>query len=244
MTHLLLALVLSAHAGVTDELSVLPAADSTLARDIATAEPVLARNGQPRFTDPAWVSAGALRPLLARVASGDDSADVKVALLGVVSRIDGDWGGAVVALAAEEADPAVRRMLVEILGEASVDHARAGLSVALSDGSEAVRLAAMRALGAHEDGAQLGDLAVLALADDSVVVREEAARAIGYCGYVAGFEALRAALGDNAADVRHRALRSLQKLDAPRTAALPELSRLAGDADPRITREVARLRGE
>ena len=77
----------------------------------------------------------------------------------------------------------------------------------------------------------------------SVAVRTEAARSIGYCGHTAGFGPLRELLTDADADVRFRALRSLQKLDQAKTAGLPEVSALVTDADTRIAREAGKLLG-
>ncbi len=54
---------------------------------------------------------------------------------------------------------------------------------------------------------------------------------------------MKSLLSDSDSDVRYRALRSLQKLDASTVAGLPELSTLAADADPRISREASLLLG-
>lgn len=214
-----------------------------LARDIATGDPGLSRSGQPVFPDATWRVPEAAGALLVRIAEGGESADVRVGLLDALSRTKGDWAPAVVGLLRHETHPDVRRMMVEILREAPIAQARAGVTLGLSDSDVSVRAAAVRVVGNHFDGAKLGDLAVMGLRDHSPAVRTEAARSIGYAGFTDGFGAVKSLLSDSDSDVRYRALRSLQKLDASTVAGLPELSTLAADADPRISREASLLLG-
>ena len=212
-----------------------------LARAIATGAPELSRTGQPLFVDASWRVPEATGALLVRIANGDDTASERVGLLAALSRTQGDWSAAVVGLLATESSPEVRRMMVEILREAPVDDARAGVQMGLADAEAEVRAAAMRVVGNHEDGSAMGDLAVSALSDSAVVVRTEAARSIGYAGYTAGFAPMRALLTDADPDVRFRALRGLEKLDLAKAASLPEVSAMVNDTDPRIAREAGKL---
>jgi len=214
-----------------------------LARVIATGNPGLSRSGQPIFPDASWRVPEAAGALLVRIAEGGESAGVRVGLLDALSRTKGDWASAVVGLLGHESNPEVRRMMVEILREAPVAQARAGITLGLSDSDAGVRAASVRVVGNHIDGVKLGDLAVAGLLDLTPGVRTEAARSIGYAGFTDGFGAVQALLTDSDADVRYRALRSLQKLNASMVAGLPELSTLATDADPRISREASKLLG-
>jgi len=231
-----------AHAAVVSA-DALARSQPRLAQAIASDEPVPSRSGQPLFIDASWRVPEAAGALLVRIAEGADSPAERVGLLDALSRTKGDWSSAVVGLLASEASPEVRRMMVEILREAPVDAARAGVQLGLADADASVRAAAVRVIGNHVDGVELGDLAVSALSDNAVVVRTEAARSIGYAGYSAGFGPMRSLLADADADVRFRALRSLQKLDSTKVVGLPELSTLAADADPRVAREAGKLLG-
>jgi hypothetical protein len=214
-----------------------------LAQAIATGTPNLSRTGQPLFVDATWRVPEATGALLVRIADGGDSAAERVGLLDALSRTQGDWSDAVVGLLADESSSEVRRMMVEVLREAPVESARLGVQMGLSDPQPEVRAAAARVVGNHPDGSAMGDLAVMALSDSVVAVRTEAARSIGYCGYSAGFGPMRTLLTDGDADVRFRALRSLDKLDHAKVVSMPELSMLATDADPRIAREASKLLG-
>lgn len=214
-----------------------------LADAIATDGPLPSRNGQPLFTNPDWRVPEAAGALIVRIASGQDAPEARVGLLGALARTGGDWTEAVAGMAQLEEDALVRRMMVEVLRDAPIDIAREAVTFAVRDNDEDVRLAAIRVVGNHKQGAALADLVFPSLHDESAAVRAEAARSIGYAGITGAFDAIRALLADPDADVRFRALRTLQHLDAARAATLPELAQLSSDKDARIAREVNRLQG-
>ncbi len=212
-----------------------------LAQSIRDAEPRSSRAGAPLFIDPSWSTPEAAGAIIVRLAGGNDGPSERVALLDALSRTGGAWPPAVAGLLDHETHPEVRRMMVELMRDAPVDTARRIVTVALQDASPEVRAAGLRVVGFHTAGESLAALAVPGLHDADPMVRSEAARSIGYAGYTDGFPAIRALLFDDDAGVRFRALRSLEKLDMPRTQQLTELKKLAGDSDPKVAREAQKL---
>lgn len=125
-------------------------------------------------------------------------------------------------------DP-LRLVLLEALGAAGDYAALPLLSDALSDGSAAVRAAAVRALGALAHPAAAPVLR-LALTDAAWSVRADAAAAIGRGGLAALAPALRERLTDEAWWVRFRAGEALAALgqpldDLPAAGGAPLLAR-------------------
>jgi len=227
-----------------DSAAQLEATQPALAASIRTGDSRPSRNGQPLFIDPTWRTPEAAGAILVRLAEGGDNADHRIALLGALSHTGGDWADGVLGLYSHETDPSVRRMMIDIMADAPIEAARVGVKVGFDDRSPAVRAAAMRVVGTHREGNTIGELALSGLSDDSPVVREEAARSIGYAGYAKGFEAMRSLLQDADASVRFRALRSLEKLDMTRLQQLPELSSLAVDPNIKVAREAQKVQAK
>ncbi len=223
------------------EAQLLQAANPTLAESIRSAYPRESRSGAPVFADPSWATPEAAGAIIVRIADGDDSADGRVALLGALVRTGGNWAPAVAGMMRHEADPAVRRMMVETMQRAPLSVAKDAVGIGLQDDSPAVREAALRAIGSHKQGVELAPQALQSLSDASPSVREEAARSLGYAGYTAAFDPVRNLLTDADASVRFRALRTLEKLDLSRTRQLTELANLATDNDVKVAREAQKL---
>ncbi len=213
-----------------------------VAASIRSAEPRLSRSGAPLFVHPDWQSADAGSAILVRLADASDTPAERVGLLDALTRTEGAWHEAVVALLPHEDAPEVRRMMVEVLRLAPLELAAEGVRFGLKDAAPEVRTAALRVVGSHLEAPELGALAVSALQDPVAEVRAEAARSIGYAAYSEGFDALRSLLSDTDANVRFRTLRSLQKVDLNRARTLTELHTLATDSDMKVAREAQKLR--
>jgi HEAT repeat protein len=205
------------------EAQLLQAANPTLAESIRSAYPRESRSGAPVFADPSWATPEAAGAIIALVRTG------------------GNWAPAVAGMMRHEADPAVRRMMVETMQRAPLSVAKDAVGIGLQDDSPAVREAALRAIGSHKQGVELAPQALQSLSDASPSVREEAARSLGYAGYTAAFDPVRNLLTDADASVRFRALRTLEKLDLSRTRQLTELANLATDNDVKVAREAQKL---
>ncbi|HCH63988.1 MAG: hypothetical protein CL927_12635 [Deltaproteobacteria bacterium] len=244
----------TAHAGVSlDRLddgwaqsaltsaAALQSSNPDLADAILAAEPRPSRSGVPLFIDPTWYTPEAAGTILVRFAGGEDTPAERAALLDALSRTGGQWVPAVAGLLAHETEPAVRRMIVELMRDAPVATARDVVQAALKDSDPGVRTAALRVIGFHPSGSDLASLGLASLSDPVATVRSEAARSIGYSGYAQGFEPIRTLLADSDANVRFRALRSLEKLDIARVKTLSELGTLAVDNDAKVAQEAQKL---
>ncbi len=212
------------------------------AKAAAEAEPILTRNGMPRFVGEEVWNPHATPVLLSRALDPAEPQALRVALIEAAVKSGGEWSAVVAGQLAVEQDVAVRRMLAEVLREAEPADAARGLRLAVRDPSAEVRAAAQRAIGGRPDGATLSALVLDALDDPSALVRAEAARSAGWLHLDAGWDGLAGLLADEDAEVRLRALRALERLDAPRLAALPALSTLRQDLDPRVARAAGQIR--
>ena len=224
--------------------AALEAQNPELANAIRTAQPRLSRSGAPLFINPTWYTPEAASAILVRIAEGNDTSAERVALLDALSRTGGTWVPAVAALLAHETDASVRRMMVELMRDAPTDTARSVVETALQDKAPEVRSAALRVIGFHKAGRDLAPMALPSLADEQASLRSDAARYIGYAGYTDGFESIRPLLADADAEVRFRALRSLEKLDTVRTQQLIELAQLAVDPDVKVARVAQKLQAQ
>jgi HEAT repeat protein len=173
-------------------------------------------------------------------ALGDRDAAVRVA---AVRGLVGAKAATALAQAAGSPDPDVRPAALEAIGEVGGPIAEKTLEAALSDGSERVRVAAVRGLG--HMGKDAAGLITRALADSSRDVREAAVAALGVAWADLPTEQLVSRLGDETdADVRYAAALALaRQADGPHgTAAQQALNHVADSGTPaaRLTARVAR----
>ena len=210
--------------------------------ELRAATPVATRAGHPRFTTAALESPGAGALLLDRLSRGTDPAPVRAALAEALPRTGGAYASALVGLMAKEQDPEVRVAMVGALRRGAPEPALAGLRAGLADTDPRVRAAAAEVAARRPDGATLADPLIARLADDSAEVVLAATRSLGALAVDAAFPAVQGRLKDmspGTAELRLHSLRALVRIDAARTAGLPELTALQGDPDPRIV-EAAR----
>lgn len=217
--------------------------DPALAAHVSTVASVPTRSGTPRFTDRALRDPDVAGLLVERLVAGGDAPAVREALVEALRHTDGDWADAAAGLLATERDAGVRAQLAATLRDAEADAAIPGLALAARDADARVRAAAMRAIGGRKDGAALLGSVLAATTDTDAAVRAAAVRAVGWLGLSEGWSGLVARLGDADADVRLQAVGALERLDADRAAALPELARLGSDPDGRVARAVERVLG-
>ncbi|MCX4241009.1 HEAT repeat domain-containing protein [Paraliomyxa miuraensis] len=202
------------------------------------------RAGLLRLTGPAVRNPDAAPILLYRLLSKGESTAVRAAIVEALPRTGGDFSAAAAELMALETAPEVREVLCAALQRAQAPHALEGLALGVADTAARVRAQALRSLGARPDGAQLSEAIIAALTDADPVVQQEAARASGNLALESATDALRAQLGASSPAVRLHALRALSRIDPAGTKALPELTTLRSDADPKVARLAERLATE
>lgn len=173
-------------------------------------------------------------------ALGDRDPAVRVA---AVRGLVGARAATQLAQAAGSPDPDVRPAALEAIGQVGGPIAEKTLEAALSDGSERVRVAAVRGLGRM--GKDAAPLLSRALGDSSRDVREAAVAALGVAWADVPTEQLTSRLSEETdADVRYAAgLALARQADGPHgTAAQQALQRVADSGTPaaRLTARVAR----
>jgi HEAT repeat protein len=173
-------------------------------------------------------------------ALGDRDAAVRVA---AVRGLVGAKAATALAQAAGSPDPDVRPAALEAIGEVGGPIAEKTLEAALSDGSERVRVAAVR--GLRHMGKDAAGMLTRALGDSSRDVREAAVAGLGVAWADLPTEQLVARIGDETdADVRYAAALALaRQAEGPHgTAAQQALNRVAESGTPaaRLTARVAR----
>lgn len=217
--------------------------DPVFAQAVMTTPPLTTRNGVLRFTDPRLRTPDAAPLLIERLTAPNTPALQRAALVDALRLSGGDWSEAVAGQLLVETDPLVRQQLAGALEHAEADVAFAGLTRAVTDPHAAVRAAALRAIGAREDGAVFTSQVLVALGDPDPEARAFAARAAGWLGLADAWTGLVPLLADLDAEVRLKAVAALERLDMALAAALPGLQRLRQDPDPRVARAAERVLG-
>jgi hypothetical protein len=210
--------------------------DADFADDVRTLQPRTTRAGTLRLTGPLVRRAEAAPILLERLVSGRESAAVRAALVEALPRTGGEFAAVLVDLLPNEDDVVVREAIAAALGRTDARSAIDGLRIALADTDAGVRAEAARSLGQHANGASaLAELRA-ALSDADEATQLAAIRAIGALRQADPDvdAALAALLADKRTEIRLNALRALGRIDPAYARALPELSQLRRDADPRI----------
>ena len=204
-------------------------------------QPGVTAGGSPRFIAADLQSAELSPVMLERYLHGDDSVEVRGAIIELLARSEGTWAPALAASLTEEPDPTLRVDLVAAMRRAEASVALPALAQGLEDPDAAVRAQAALIAGWHEAGAELAQPLMVALSDGDPDVRAMAARSLGWRGVDAAWQPLQELLQDPEADVRLRALRALEHVDARRAADLPQLAVLARDGDARVSRLAEKL---
>ncbi|MCP4444745.1 MAG: hypothetical protein GY811_05275 [Myxococcales bacterium] len=210
-------------------------ASAELAELVRTIQPQKARNGGLRFSDAKLVQASAAPLLLERLQSGNESEEVRRALVLALPGTQGKYAADAVQLLRTERSEVLRAALVGSMRLAN-DSAAAleGLALGMEDSATSVRVRAAFAIGRRADGLALADSLVAALADKSTELQATATRALGNLAAADAFDKVAALLASGDAQVRLEALRALGRIDAARAAKRPELTKLSQDSDERI----------
>ena len=204
-------------------------------------EPRSTRADLLRFTGDAVRHPDAAPLLLARYLEGNESPQVRAALVEALPRTGGVFGPAVADLLARERDPGVRSVMVHALRRADAPSALAGFELGLADSDAGVRAEAARSIAYHAEGAALAQGLISATNDPSSQVAVAAARSLGVLKVEAAKEPLVGLLGSDDAEVRLHALRALSRIDEDHAASLEQTQALIQDSDPRVAKLAAGL---
>ncbi len=213
-----------------------------LASRISSMQPSVARDRSLRFSDPQLLRADAAPLLLARLQNGDDSPEVKHALIAALPKTKGQYAQAVVDLLQREESADLRADLADSLRLSTEPAiALAGLKLAAADTSPDVRKRALYAIGRRKDGASLAGVLLHALGDSDTSVHSASAKALGNLQIKEAFTFLQAGLSSQSSDLRLETLRAMARIDGSRAANLPELATLIEDSDARVRTAAAKV---
>ncbi len=216
--------------------------NSDLADLVRTIQPQKARNGSLRFSDAQLVQPAATPLLIERLDKGNDSEEVRIALLGALPGTQGEYAAWALQSLESERSEAVRVALVDTMRLAGNSAAALkGLALGLADKDAKVRIRAAFAIGRRADGLALTDSLVNALGDRNTELQATAARALGNLGATDAFEKVLALLDSNDSNVRLESLRTLGRINAERASTLPLLTTLAKDSDERMRTAAAKV---
>lgn len=197
-------------------------------------EPRTTRAGSLRLTGPLLRQPDAAPLLLARLTSGDESTEVRAAIVEALPRTTGDYSAALAELITVETDARVRELIAGAMWRAQAPYALEGLAVAAADADAAVRTEAVRSLGRRTDGAERSAVVIAALSDQDESVQTEAARALGNLQVDEAKAALTDRVAHGSTVVQRHALRALSRIDADYARGLPQVTALRSSDDPKL----------
>ena len=167
--------------------------------------------------------------LLRRILRGSEPVAVRCALVDALPQTGGDWQEGAAALIGIDADPAVRKRLVEAMRYADAPHSVHGLRLGFKDEDPEIHVAAARTAGFSRHGAELLPELYSSTFDADWDLRAAAIQALGMLRLPQSRDVLVKALADESRDVRLQALVALEQLDPEGLLDLPELEQLARD---------------
>jgi len=192
-----------------------------------------------RFTDPEMFNAQLIPLHLARFYDPQTPEYIRLALLDVLRRTEGDWEEGLLD-ALNDSSPSIRIAIADITRYASPDFAADTLPILATDSVKEVRASALRAIGYQESNDYQAALEA-ALQDEDANVRYSAVRSIGWTQPPTPVSKITPLLADSDANVRLHALRTISRLYPDIAGKLPELQSLQSDPDPKVQREAFRL---
>jgi hypothetical protein len=204
-------------------------------------EPRMTRGRFLRFTDPVLNDPDAAPLLLDRFVNGNDTTQVRAAVIEAIPRTGGAFGPAMVDLLSRERDADVRVVMVESMRRADATSAQHGLEQAFTDRDANVRVQAALTVARRSDGAELADALVIAASDPDDEVKRTAVQSLGALKVEQAKDALVGLLSQDDPELRFLSLRALERIDAGYVAALPKAKALRDDADPRVAKLATRL---
>ena len=181
--------------------------------------------------------------LLSRLLDRKTGRGVRRAIAEALPRTHGDWEEGASHLIRTEAEPSVRKALVESMRYAHYPHDLRGLRDGFRDENRRVRAAAARTTGFVRNGKVLWSELVSALFDEDAETRAGAAQSLGKLKVVEAWEGLSRVLGDADSTVRFKALQALERIDHERAKQLPALEKLASDPNTRTAKLAQALLG-
>jgi HEAT repeat protein len=219
---------------LTAQRTVTPDTD---VRELArTLQPRMTRARFLRFTTSAIHDPVVAEVFIERLADGNESPEVRAALVEALPRTGGDYADAVLSLYGDEPEASVRTAMVGALQRAPAVQAREGIALGLEDRDAHVRAEAARVAGARPEIVELEAALADHVDDRDAEVRAAAIRSLGLVGADDKLDAVSSRLRDDDATVRLEALRALRRLDP--AGAAGKVSVLVDD-DNEIVRKAA-----
>lgn len=216
-------------------------ANVELCETLESLEPVRTRAGHFHFPGAYLEQPGADLILLKRLMAGEDSPEVRSALVPAIQPLLVSKPALAESLFFVERQAGVRVQLVGAMREASSIESHQFLIRASQDSDARVREMVASVVGFRpKDTRWLSTLEAM-LTDPSANVRAMSARSLGWYGEKRSFQALLPQLNDDDASVRLQVLSALERIDADSLANQPTLRALHDDSDARIRHRVKRL---
>jgi HEAT repeat protein len=167
--------------------------------------------------------------LLRRILRGSEPVAVRCALVDALPQTGGDWQEGAAALIGIDADPAVRKRLVEAMRYADAPHSVHGLRLGFKDEAPEINIAAARTAGFSRQGPELAAELEASTRAADWDLRAAAVQSLGRLRLPQSREILLKALYDAEREVRLQGLLALEQLDPEGVIYLPEIDRLARD---------------
>ncbi|MCA9715551.1 MAG: HEAT repeat domain-containing protein [Myxococcales bacterium] len=179
--------------------------------------------------------------LVTRMLDGKESNQNKEAIAYALPRTGGDWSEAAAALIPLEADPRVRKALVESMRYAEDPHGVEGLRHGFKDEEAEIRAAAARTAGFNPSGRMLYNELLSGLFAEDWDMRAASAQSLGKLEMKEAESALRRSLADEHEQVRLYSLLALEKISPDNVGGFPEVAKLRSDPSEPVASEANRI---
>lgn len=193
-----------------------------------------------RFSGPLVRDPIAAAVFLDRLAQGQETPEVRAALVEALPRTTGPFGPALVDLFDTESEEAVRLQMVAVMRTADAASARTVLELGFGDTAAAVRAESAKTVARRRDGASFEAPLMVAAADADTGVKGQAMRALGALGVEGAKSLLEDELDAISPELRLEAVRALTRIDPAYAAGLSSIRALVSDGDERVAKAAAK----
>ena len=204
----------------TPQAAVTPESPPSLSREeLHALQPTVTRAGFPRFSTAAVNDPIVADVFLLRLEEGQESPEIRAALVAALPRTGGEFATRLVALLSSESDTKVRVSMMAAFERAPMAAAHQGLRAGLGDAQPQVRAQAATSFAERSDATALLDDVIALMADADPQVRAAAIRSVGLVADESHAQDVAQGLGDPDAKVRLEAVRALRRIDKDGVAA-------------------------